>query len=443
VKAQFGSNSLFQKALKDAFVEFVNRDCGKYSNSELLSSYCDKVLRTGGQKQLSDQEVEATLEKTTQLFSYLEDKDMFAEIYRNQLAKRLLNNLSASDEHEKLMVTKLKQRCGSMFTVQLEGMLNDMNMGKDHEAEFKEFYAANRQGAGSSSGVSRGGSSSGGGSEESTGCFGVQVLTAGYWAQHSTYEVQLPPDMTRDMQCFVKYYEEKINGKRRLQWLWGLGNAEVRGSWGKKMKYDLQVTTLQAVVLLDFNRGSVKGGQQQQADAASSSSGWEGFEAIRERLNLPEEALKRVMHSLSCGKYKVLVKEPASSNSVKPTDQFKAAPTFACKKLKVRIPMASLLDDRGGNRQNKHLAEGRAAAIEAAIVRIMKTRKTLLHQQLVAEVLSQLAFFKPEPKVVKRHVEALIDREYLERDVDSPNTYKVSQKCGWCCLVKTDYSTRL
>ena len=44
--------------------------------------------------------------------------------------------------------------------------------------------------------------------------------------------------------------------------------------------------------------------------------------------------------------------------------------------------------------------------------------------QLVAEVLAQLSFFRPNVKVVKRRIEALIEREYLERSPDQPNTYR-------------------
>ncbi len=87
---------------------------------------------------------------------------------------------------------------------------------------------------------------------------------------------------------------------------------------------------------------------------------------------------------------------------------------------KIRIPMASLEDTN----MAKRVEEDRSAAIEASIVRIMKARKVLAHQQLVAEVLAQLAFFKPEARVIKKRIEGLIDREYLERDPDNPSTYR-------------------
>ena len=59
-------------------------------------------------------------------------------------------------------------------------------------------------------------------------------------------------------------------------------------------------------------------------------------------------------------------------------------------------------------------------------MRTMKARKTLRHQQLQAEVLSQLAFFKPNPRVIKKRIESLIEREYLERSADDNQVYNVS-----------------
>jgi cullin 1 len=82
VNREFCGNALFQKALKDAFVEVVNRDTGKFKSADLLSSFCDRVLKTGSSEKLSDTEMEEQLEKTVQMFSYLTDKDFFAEIYR-------------------------------------------------------------------------------------------------------------------------------------------------------------------------------------------------------------------------------------------------------------------------------------------------------------------------------------------------------------------------
>jgi cullin-4 len=55
-------------------------------------------------------------------------------------------------------------------------------------------------------------------------------------------------------------------------------------------------------------------------------------------------------------------------------------------------------------------------------VRIMKTRKSLSHQVLVAEVFSQIAF-PAKPADLKKRIESLIEREYLERDRADAQTY--------------------
>ena len=92
---------------------------------------------------------------------------------------------------------------------------------------------------------------------------------------------------------------------------------------GKK-SYDMQVSTLQAIALDAMN-----GGQSLT------------FEDLSQRLNLEEAILKPLMHSLSCGKYKVITKTPAG-NKITTTDKFTANAKFTCNMRKIRIPMASL-----------------------------------------------------------------------------------------------------
>ena len=62
--------------------------------------------------------------------------------------------------------------------------------------------------------------------------------------------------------------------------------------------------------------------------------------------------------------------------------------------------------------------------IQAAIVRIMKTRKTISHSDLITEVVNQLIpRFTPQPKIIKQQIEILIERDYLERSEGKPDYY--------------------
>ena len=72
VNGPFGNNTLFQKVLKEAFEVFVNKDIGSTTTAELLSSFCDNIMKTGGDK--IEGEIDSILDKIVMLFSYLSDK---------------------------------------------------------------------------------------------------------------------------------------------------------------------------------------------------------------------------------------------------------------------------------------------------------------------------------------------------------------------------------
>jgi cullin 3 len=55
----------------------------------------------------------------------------------------------------------------------------------------------------------------------------------------------------------------------------------------------------------------------------------------------------------------------------------------------------------------------------------MKSRRILEHNNIIAEVTKQLqARFLPNPVVIKKRIESLIEREFLERDKVDRKMYR-------------------
>ncbi|KAJ2997474.1 hypothetical protein HDV02_005515 [Globomyces sp. JEL0801] len=122
----------FVGSLDKACREFVNRNkicaTGSSKSSELLAKYCDSLLRKGS-KLAEDSEVESLLNGV--------DKDVFQKFYTKNLAKRLVNSASASDDAEASMISKLKEACGFEYTSKLQKMFTDMSISKDLNDGFK------------------------------------------------------------------------------------------------------------------------------------------------------------------------------------------------------------------------------------------------------------------------------------------------------------------
>ncbi|XP_071719035.1 cullin-1-like [Rutidosis leptorrhynchoides] len=379
----FSNHTLFHKALKEAFEVFCNKLVAGSTSAELLASYCDNILKKGGSEKLSDEAIEETLDKVVKLLAYISDKDLFAEFYRKKLSRRLLFDKSANDEHERVILSKLKQQCGGQFTSKMEGMVTDLTLAKDNQTQFSEYLSNNPN---VNPGID----------------LTVTVLTTGFWPTYKSYDLCLPQEMVKGVEVFKEFYQT-ITKHRKLTWIYSLGTCNVNGKFDQKT-IELILGTYQAAVLLLFN------GSERLS-----------YSDIKQQLNLADEDLVRLLQSLSCAKYKILTKEPVSK-TVSDTDYFQFNSKFTDRMRRIRIPLPPV-DER--KKVVEDVDKDRRYAIDASIVRIMKSRKVLNHQQLVTECVEQLGrMFKPDFKAIKKRIEDLITREYLERDKENPQLFR-------------------
>ncbi|RRT78997.1 hypothetical protein B296_00008753 [Ensete ventricosum] len=132
------------------------------------------------------------------------------------------------------------------------------------------------------------------------------------------------------IEAFKKFYDSSTKN-RRLTWIYSLGTCNINAKFDAK-SIELTVATYQAAVLLLFN----------SADRLS-------YAEIKAQLNLTDDDVVRVLHSLSCARYKILKKTP-TTDTVSPNDVFEFNSRFTDRmrrikvKVKKKVSFLSLFD---------------------------------------------------------------------------------------------------
>ena len=238
----------------------------------------------------------------------------------------------------------------------------------------------------------------------------VQVLTTGSWPAYTPIACTLPREVERLHEDFKLFYLNKHSG-RKLIWHHSLGTAILRAHFNKGRK-ELAVSAIQAVVLMLFN------------DHVSLT-----LEQIGAYSGLTDPMeLKRTVASLAfADDLRILLKEPRVKKLL-PTDTFKINQDFSYKLFRIKINSVQLKETKEEHKATSvKVLEDRQYALDACIVRVMKARKTLHHQQLVGEVLAQTKF-PTKPADIKKRIASLIEREYMQRDENDSNVSQQQQR---------------
>ncbi|XBI84630.1 hypothetical protein VPH35_092898 [Triticum aestivum] len=381
LEESFAKNEAFSNTIKESFGHLINLRQNR--PAELIAKFLDEKLRAGN-KGTSEEELEGILDKVLVLFRFIQGKDVFEAFYKKDLAKRLLLGKSASIDAEKSMITKLKTECGSQFTNKLEGMFKDIELSKEINDSFKQSSQAR--------------------TKLPTGIeMSVHVLTTGYWPTYPPMDVKLPHELNVYQDIFKEFYLSKYSG-RRLMWQNSLGHCVLKVEFPKGRK-ELAVSLFQSVVLMLFN------------DAQKLS-----FVDIKESTGIEDKELRRTLQSLACGKVRVLQKTP-KGRDIDDKDEFVFNEDFSAPLYRIKVNAIQMKETVEENTSTtERVFQDRQYQVDAAIVRIMKTRKTLSHTLLITELFQQLKF-PIKPADMKKRIESLIDREYLERDRSNPQIY--------------------
>ena len=367
--------------LKEAFENFMNKtektkitwNTDNDKPGEMIAKYLDTILR-GGAKAIpqnpeeaavakieededddegedEDEQMNKQLDQVLELFRFVRGKATFEAFYKKDLAKRLLMNRSASADAEKSMLTRLKSECGANFTQNLEQMFKDVELAREENSSYKMLLEEKHV--------------------KPTVDLNVNILSAAAWPTYSDAEVEIPREIQTATSSFEQHYKAKHSG-RRLQWKHGLAHCQMRANFPRGNK-EIIVSSFQAAVMLYFN--------EKTPDEAV------GYSELQAATKLTDVELKRTLQSLACARYRVLTKTP-KGRDVNPTDRFTLNANFSDPKYRIKINQIQLKETREENRQtHERVAADRQYETQAAIVRIMKGKKKLLHAQLVAAVI--------------------------------------------------------
>lgn len=180
--------------------------------------------------------------------------------------------------------------------------------------------------------------------------------------------------------------------------------------------YTITVNTIQAAILLIFN---------------IFKENEVSLQEISQSIGIPnDKELKLLLIPLLTSRIIIKANEinsinntPSSQNTLSSDDKIKLNQKFTFNSRKIKINYVQKNDEII---RKEKIEDDRSVAVEANIIRIMKSTQRIHHNELVKKVLDQLDNFRVQIQIIKKKIDNLIDRELIKRDKEDANYYLYS-----------------
>lgn len=394
VEQAFGSSQAIKDALHAGARAFTNNNavCKRSAiAAELAAAYANSQLKSA---QKGSADTDAAVSRVALVLRLVDDKDVFQARYGELLSRRLIAS-SHDAEAEEAMVSGICRASTHEFSYKWCRMLSDVARVQQHRDVMHQVVAESADADVAAAARID---------------FSPYVLTHGSWPLVNAQTTVVPPRAIRALCGAFEAAYRKAHDAKLLTWLHihshGVIETCVAFARARHNAYQLTVNMPQAAVLMAFNA---------RPATAEYPLGVVHADAVAAESGIPADTITRAMVALT--RQKLLTEAGAGAWTI--NKDF----SNGSRKVTLNAQKEPVLRVKGAVPESEVAAKAtneRKFAVQAAIVRVMKSRKVLGYAQLVAEVTEVLASksFTPTAQLIKSNIEALMDKEYIARSKD-------------------------
>jgi len=297
------------------------------------------------------------------IFTNLEQKDYFINLYSKYLEHRLLfKNLNIDNEIEIINNLKIFSSYSYCLTLQkkIQDYKNSKYLFKDHISEDKIF-----------------------------------ILTYDYWHKNIITECNLDENILKLQEKYSDTYI-KDHPKKKIKWNNDLSTVTFKYNIQHNKKYIITLTLIEYTILKTLYTNNNKMNEKDISDKLNI-----------DRINL-----------------NIYLKNLTRSNLISRNDELlEINKNFNSKKIRITLPIAMINKSKNEDQNQNLIVENRKDILESFIVRIMKSRRKLLFDLLIMEVKNANLLFKPTNIFIESTIDSLIKRDYLEIEMNNSEKY--------------------
>lgn len=326
-----------------------------------------------------------------ELLACLLHQEAFWKLVQDDLATRLLSvpreDLDATISAERLWLAPIQKEDASDFAVTLELMLSDLESSRSTVARYNDTLDTS----------------------QSRSLMSPLVIRARRWGIMQRLDessIQLPEQLKPHIAKFESFYKE-LHECRKLQWSWSHGTARIRVNTAEG-ECELVVTSHQMLVLLHFN------------DSPSLSA-----EDVVSRCGLSQEVISRCLTELSSTPTCLLrIIHDSGVERFEPNPEYRPSATSLSTATNLDVLSMTTENDTSHGEQAANSCQSSPSNMHpfmvlAATMRVMKRLKRSRITKLFKEIRSETRdFFTPPNALLKRQLDVLLDKGFLERSED-------------------------